>query len=163
MCSEDTCAQTTLTTLICLLQSQPTRFAWNEAKLKLVRAALRADGLSDNDIDAKMYYDVAWFRARVERVVLPPSQLYWRVRAVFEIYGPMQDQKTGKPLFGDEAWKKANGVLKEILLGHCSDHPGLRSARSVLCHSMHDARARRARTTRTHGPRPLSLKSGIFA
>ena len=102
--------------------------------------------------------------------MLPPSQLYWRVRAVFEIYGPMQDQKTGKPLFGDEAWKKANGVLKEILLGHCSDHPGLRSARSVLCHivledyrRMHDARARRARTTRTHGPRALSLKSGILA
>ena len=79
----------------------------------------------------------------------------------------MQDQKTGKPLFGDEAWKKSNGVLKEILLGHCSDHPGLRSARSVLCArdicSIHDARARRARTTHTHGPRALSLKWGILA
>ena len=116
--------------------TQSPRFAWNEAKLKLVRAALRADGLSDDDIDAKLYYDVAWFRARVERIVLPPSQLYWRVRAVFEICGPMQDQKAGKPLFGNEAWKKANNVLKEILLGHCSDHPGLRFERSALCYSV---------------------------
>ena len=71
-----------------------------------MRADLRADGLSDDEINAKMYYDVAWFRARVERIALPPSQLYWRVRAVYELYGHMKDKKTGAPLFGGAAWKK---------------------------------------------------------
>ena len=55
---------------------------------------------------------------------MPPSQLYWRVRAVYELYGSMKDIKTGAPLFNETAWKKANNVLKGILLGHCSDIPG---------------------------------------
>ena len=44
---------------------------------------------------------------------------------MFALYGPMKDSKTNKPLFNDEAWKKANGVLKEILLGYYSDPPGM--------------------------------------
>jgi hypothetical protein len=31
----------------------------------------------------------------------------------------------GKPLFNKEAWKKANNILKEILLGYYSDPPGV--------------------------------------
>ena len=31
-------------------------FAWHETKLEAVRAVLREDGLSDDDIDAKLYY-----------------------------------------------------------------------------------------------------------
>ena len=100
-------------------------FASNEERLEEVKAALRADGFDDEAIEAKMYYNRAWFRERVERVVLPPSQLYWRVRAVFEIYGPMLDKKTGNPLFNADAWKKANNVLREICLGYCSDPPGI--------------------------------------
>jgi hypothetical protein len=79
-----------------------------------------------------MYYNVAWFRARVDRIVLPSSQHYRRVRAVFELYGPMVDEKTGKPLFNAAAWKKANNVLKEILLGHCADMPGISFYRNKL-------------------------------
>ena len=71
-----------------------------------------------------MYYHVSYFRKRVPRVVLPPSKLYWRVRAVYEVYGNMLDGKTKKPLFNDAAWKKANGVLKDILAGFISDPPG---------------------------------------
>lgn len=83
-------------------------------KLEIAKKALRAEGLSDDEIDARMYYDVAWFRERVERIVLPPSQLYWRVRAVYELYGNMKDKKTGAPLFGAEAWKKVF-FIEEIM------------------------------------------------
>ena len=107
-------------------------FAWHETKLEAVRAVLREDGLSDDDIDAKLYYDVAWFRTRVERIVLPPSALYWRVRAVYELYGNMKDKKTDAPLFGEAAWRKAKNVLKEILAGHCSDPPGMSFYRHKL-------------------------------
>ena len=43
------------------------------------------EGKSDTDIEAMMYYNVDYFRQRVPRVVLPPSQLYHRVRAVYEV------------------------------------------------------------------------------
>lgn len=53
-----------------------------------------------------------------------PSVLYKRVRAVFELFGPLKDVATGKPLFNDAAWAKASNVLKEIKEGHASDPPG---------------------------------------
>ena len=71
-----------------------------------------------------MYFDVKYFRKRVERNVLPPSKLYWRVRGVFAVFGNRIDTKLGKPLFNAHNWKKANSVLREILAGHCSDPPG---------------------------------------
>ena len=57
--------------------------------------------------------------------ILPPSKLYWRVRGVFELYGPMEDAKTGKTLFNNKAWTVAKNVLKEILDGNISDPPGM--------------------------------------
>lgn len=52
----------------------------NQAKL-----ALSEDGMSDEAIEAKMYYDRAWFRRRVPRLVPPPSLHYPRVRQVYEV------------------------------------------------------------------------------
>ena len=75
-------------------------------------------------IEAKMYYDVAYFRARVPRVVLPPSKLYPRVRAVYQLYGDKKDSKTQTPLFNKRNWGRAQGVLKDILAGFVSDPPG---------------------------------------
>ena len=46
-----------------------------------------------------------------------------QVRAVFEVYGVLEDPDTGKPLFNADAWKKAQNVLDEIEAGHCSDPP----------------------------------------
>ena len=37
----------------------------------------------------------------------------------------MVDSKTGKIVFNTRAWKKANRVLKDILLGYYSDPPGI--------------------------------------
>ena len=80
---------------------------------------------SDEDIDAKMYYDVDSFRQRVDRRILPPRQLYWRVRSLFVLFGDKVDSKSKLPLFNKRAWSKANNVLKEILLGFYSDPPGI--------------------------------------
>jgi hypothetical protein len=99
-------------------------YAWDPIILEKVKASLRESGLTEDDIAAKQYFNVAFFRERVPRVVLPPSALYWRVRAVYETFGPAVDSDTGKPLFNDAAWAKADNVLKEIVSGHASDPPG---------------------------------------
>jgi hypothetical protein len=82
--------------------------------------------MKDSELEAMLYYDVDYYHVRVLRIVLPPSKLYWRVRAVYEImYGPMTDAKTKAPLFNKAAWKNANNVLKEILSGNASDPCGM--------------------------------------
>ena len=97
-------------------------FQWDLTKLAEVKATLRHERrMNDSEIEAMLYYDVDYFRVRVPRIVLPPSKLYWRVCAVYEMYGPMTDAKTKAPLFNKVAWKKANNGLKEILAGNASD------------------------------------------
>ena len=99
-------------------------FAWRPELLASVKSVLAHNGFSNEDIEALMCYHVDFFRKRVDRRVLPPRQLYWRVRSVFVVFGSKIDSKTGKPLFHERAWKKANNVLKEILQGYYSDPPG---------------------------------------
>ena len=100
-------------------------FAWDPVVLENAKKALRRqEKMSDDDISTMMYYNPAYFKKAVPRRVLPPSMLYWRVRAVYATYGPVRDATTGKPLFNDAAWKKAKRVLEEILAGHVSDPPG---------------------------------------
>jgi hypothetical protein len=91
--------------------------------MALIQAQLRETGMTDEEIQARKYYNVDWFTARVPRFIPKPSVLYRRVRAVFETFGPQLDEKTKKPLFNDAAWLKADGVLKEILDGLYSDPP----------------------------------------
>ena len=118
-------------------------FAWDPVKLEEVKVALRismreeykAQRFSrwtvneisadiEAKIEARMYYDVAWFRERVPRVVLPPSLLYPRVRAVYQLYGTKVDSKINVPLFNKTNWGRANNVPKEIIARHASDPPG---------------------------------------
>jgi hypothetical protein len=99
-------------------------FAWRPELLEDVKQVLASNGFANEDIEALMYYDVDFFRQRVDRRVLPPRQLYWRVRAVFAVFGNKEDTKLKKPLFNKRAWAKANNILKEILLGYFSDPPG---------------------------------------
>ncbi|KAJ1633187.1 hypothetical protein T492DRAFT_904426 [Pavlovales sp. CCMP2436] len=98
-------------------------FVWDASILERVKASLRAYGMADERIEAKMYHDVSYFHARKPRVVPPPSKLYWRVRAVYAVYGPKCDEN-GKPLFNDAAWGKADNVFRKILAGLASDPPG---------------------------------------
>jgi hypothetical protein len=97
---------------------------WNKSKLDEVSGVLKENGWTDEDINNKMYFKHSFFAERVERVQLPPCQLYWRVRAVFVKFGNKIDSKTGLPLFNKAAWGKAKSLLKEILLGYYSDPPG---------------------------------------
>jgi hypothetical protein len=99
-------------------------FCWNEKKLENVIRILKENGWDDEDVKNKMYYKPRFFQELVERRVLPPRQLYWRVRAVYVKFGNRIDAKSKKPLFNKNAWKTANSVLKEILRGEASDPPG---------------------------------------
>jgi hypothetical protein len=99
-------------------------FAWDRKRMKEVKETLITNGWTDSDIETMIYYKPEFFRKRVERIILPPRQLYWRVRAVYVRFGNKLDGKTGYPLFNKAAWAKANNILKEILLGFYSDPPG---------------------------------------
>eukprot|EP00966_Prymnesium_polylepis_P135992 3142562-Prymnesium_polylepis.1 len=79
-------------------------------KLAEVKDVLRAKGLSEDEIASKLYFQFDYFRSRIPRRVPPPSVHYWRVRRVYEVFGPLVDSKTKVPLFNDSAWK-ANNVL----------------------------------------------------
>jgi hypothetical protein len=80
--------------------------------------------LDDDEVRLFRYFRRRYFAKRVRRHCLPPSRLYWRVRAVFEVFGTKVDPKTNKALFNKIAWTKGKGILKEILCGYYSDHPG---------------------------------------
>ena len=101
-------------------------YCWNEEKLQIVNEKLKAIvGLRDDQLVVWRYFKRRFFARRCERNALPPSRLYWRVRAVFEEFGNKIDPDTNKPLFNDNCWKVANNLLKEILEGYYSDPPGM--------------------------------------
>ena len=100
-------------------------FIWDNHQLNELEKRMKASGVSQKEIDSVRYYNPRLFHGCIARHVPSPSILYWRVRAVFVLYGPLIDSKTKRPVFDKKAWKKANNVLKEILLGYYSDPPGI--------------------------------------
>lgn len=113
---------------------QDALYAWDEKELKKLKVVMiEIDGLSEEEIERMMYYNVRFFQKCIERRILPPAILYYRVRAVFIVYGDVVDSTTGRPLFNDKAWKRANNVLKLILDGLISDPPGI-SLYSIALH-----------------------------
>ena len=101
-------------------------FIWDEEDLNEVTKVLReVEHLSDEEIEKKMFFGIDYFRLRVRRRVPPASILYWRVEAVYAIYGNVLDEKTKQPLFNKAAWAKAKNVLIEIEAGNASDPPGV--------------------------------------
>jgi len=80
-------------------------FAWNPSKLQSLKSAMKAGGLSEKEIEAEMYYNASFFKACIDRRVLPPRLLYWRVRAVYTALGNKLDSKTKQPRF----WNLACG------------------------------------------------------
>ncbi|KAG7371052.1 hypothetical protein IV203_019622 [Nitzschia inconspicua] len=97
---------------------------YEPAKLEKVKGKLMERGWTDEEISATMFYNPIFFNRRVERIALPPRQLYYRVRAVMVAFGKRVDSKIKQPLFNKEAWKKAKNLLDEILEGFYSDPPG---------------------------------------
>ena len=114
-------------------------FMFEPTGLAALLELLKLDGLSDKDIEHKMYYDFAYFRKRKPRLVPPPEQHYHRVRAVYALYGPMKDSTTGLPLFDKTAWGRASNVLGEIRMGYAADPPGVQ-----LYHQSLDAKGKPA-------------------
>ena len=97
---------------------------WNTTTLEQLEDKMREGGMSDKEVEAQRYYNSQVYTRCVERHAPSPRILYWRVRAVYALYGNMIDSKSGKPLFNVEAWNKADNVLKEIMCGFYSDPPG---------------------------------------
>ena len=98
-------------------------FIWDEKVLYEVQETMRKKaGWTSKKIENMMYFKHTWFTARVPRVVPKPSQLYFRVRSVYTLFGGLKDGAT--PLFNEKSWKKAANVLKEIEDGLISDPPG---------------------------------------
>ena len=100
-------------------------FVWNKEKLEELMEHMKEDGLSQEEIDSKMLFSPTLFTDCVDRYIPPPSLLYFRVRAVFALFGNMVDSKTKKPLFNKRAFASANNLLEEIRRGYYSDPPGV--------------------------------------
>ena len=98
---------------------------WKTSPLQPFRKKLQESGLDSDDINCLLYFQSHFFRECVPRVRLPPSRLYWPVRAVFVTFGNMKDPATNQPFFNKEAWNKANSILSEVLQGYHSDPPGV--------------------------------------
>ncbi|BGP51804.1 hypothetical protein JCM10450v2_007760 [Rhodotorula kratochvilovae] len=73
--------------------------------------------------DAEVAKNGDWVWARCRRTVPPPHQLVPQLVAVFKLYGPLQDAKTGRPLFNSDAWNAAARVIEDVLAGLVSDPP----------------------------------------
>lgn len=99
---------------------------WDDNLMNELRTRMAETGLSEEDIDAELFYNPSLFKGSVDRHVPPPSILYWRVRAVFVTFGNMVDESTGRPLFNAAAWKRAKNLLTEIRAGLYSDPPGMK-------------------------------------
>jgi len=52
----------------------------------------------------------SWLKSRKKGEDI--AVLFWRVRAVFAMYGDIVDSKTNKPLFNKRAWKKAQVLME---------------------------------------------------
>lgn len=80
---------------------------WNTKKMAEVkRKMVTENGLTSDEFESILYYKPSFFQTKVERIALPPRQLYYRVRAVLVTFGKKIDSKSKKPLFNTEAWKK---------------------------------------------------------
>ena len=100
-------------------------FVFDEDTLERVKRSLMIkDGKSAKEIELMFNYNPGFFLKCVPRTVPPSTQLYYRVRAVYEVFGGLIDSKSGKPLFNDKAFKCAKEILSEILQGFASDPPG---------------------------------------
>jgi len=86
---------------------------------------MRKAGMLDEEIKSYRFYSPVLYRKCIDRCVPPPKIFYWRMRAVYSLYGNMKDSKTKDPLFNGNAWKKATNVLKEISDIFYSDPPGV--------------------------------------
>ena len=100
-------------------------YAWDEQDMNTLVSKLKSVyELDEEKIRLFRYFCPRYFAERVQRHCLGPCELYCRVYNVFATFDMKRGPKTNKALFNKLAWKKANGILKEILCRYYSDPPG---------------------------------------
>ena len=96
-------------------------FVASQADIKLIQAALRKHGLTDDQIKAKPWQ---YYKKRVRRTVPGREILERDFKRVVNLFADLTDGKTGKPLFSNKAWALVRSTLKHIRKGCLSDIPG---------------------------------------
>ncbi|GAA6037481.1 hypothetical protein JCM8097_008209 [Rhodosporidiobolus ruineniae] len=86
----------------------------------LLDARLRRQGSS---FDAKVLSDPKWVWARCRRRAPPPADVAKSIMEVCLVFGPLQDAKTGLPLFNKACWHAAARLIADAMLGYLSDPP----------------------------------------
>lgn len=69
-------------------------------------------------------FNFKYIAKRVRRKIPPPDLLYLRIKRTFDFFANQKDSKTGKPLFNEEAKRKAKLVLELVKSGYLSDPHG---------------------------------------
>jgi len=69
------------------------------------------DGLTEKKINELIDFQPSYFLKCVFRRGPPSFVLYFRVRAVFDVFGGKLDSKSSKPLFNTLAFMKAREVV----------------------------------------------------
>jgi hypothetical protein len=67
----------------------------------------------------------AWLWKRVQRYIPEKSLLHKILSELFQCWGPIICSKSNAPLFNDDAWKKARGVLHDVEMGWVTDPTGI--------------------------------------
>jgi hypothetical protein len=77
-----------------------------------------------------------WVWKRVRRYIPEKNFLYTLLKEFFGCWGPVKCTVTGQPLFTEETWKKAQGVLHDVKKGWISDPAGI-PLYTIACHDKH--------------------------
>ncbi len=97
-------------------------FVPNQGDIEFVKEALRIAGLSEDEINSKRW---RFFKRRIRRGVPGPVELEKQFNRVVNLMANIEDNKTGKPLFGKKAWNLYKATLLHIRKGCLSDIPEL--------------------------------------
>ena len=77
-----------------------------------------------------------WLWKRVRRYIPGKDFLFCILEEFFNAWGPVICSFTGYPLFSEESWKKAKGVLHDVKMGWISDPQGI-PLYTLLGHDQH--------------------------
>src|SRR5436305_9043657 len=69
--------------------------------------------------------DPDWLWKRVWRYIPEKTLLHHILEEFFNAWGPVVCLKDDKPLFSDDSWKKAKGILHDVKKGWVSDPSGI--------------------------------------
>jgi hypothetical protein len=100
-------------------------FVVSKEDLDAVCAFLQKQNLSKEEIEKKKKEDWVYFLKHCRRAVPGPKELLDRFDKVCTLFGPLEDAKTGEPLFRAETRKNVKNLRKHIEKGCLSDIKGV--------------------------------------